>query len=351
MKVQSKYQFFITYRNGVKASAASKPVTDTSKTLHKLGYKDYSLTFDNDTKNLTFYFTVLFSFARFFFQIKKNSIVATQFPITTVNYLFIHFIKLAQLRKIKFITIIHDINALREQATDKKIQKELKILNAYDGIVVHNSTMEKWLTENGLRKTVKTVSLIFFDYLTSPGILDKKDTLFQYNEISFAGHLAKSTFVYSLDNIKKWKFNIYGGEFDSQRNKNIITIWKGEFSPDEVVHKLEGSFGLVWDGAEASDLQKCRFGNYMYYNNPFKFSLYLAAGLPVIAPASAAIAETIEKYNIGFLINSLAELDEIAISDSEYAAMKNNVKDIQKDIIAGNFLKKAITQLEELIKE
>ncbi|MEJ7682692.1 MAG: hypothetical protein WKG06_33510 [Segetibacter sp.] len=71
MKVQSKYQFFITYRNGVKASAASKPVVDTSKTLHKLDYKDYSLTFDNDTKNLKFYFIVLFSFSRFFFQIKK----------------------------------------------------------------------------------------------------------------------------------------------------------------------------------------------------------------------------------------------------------------------------------------
>lgn len=350
MKFRSKYQFFITYRNGVKASAASKPIIDTSKTLHRLGYQDYSLTFDNDTKNLKFYFTVLFSFARFFFQIKQNSIVATQFPITTVNYLFIYFIKFAHLRRIKFITIIHDINALREQATEEAIQEELKILSAYDGIVVHNSTMEKWLIENGLRKKVKTIPLVFFDYLTPFENLDGASENHFVNEIAFAGHLAKSKFVYALDNIKNWKFNIYGGEFDSERNKNINTIWKGEFSPDEVVYKLEGSFGLVWDGAEVSDLRKCRFGNYMHYNNPFKFSLYLAAGLPVIAPVNAAIAKTIEKYNAGVLINDLADLDKIAVSDSEYAAMKKNVKAIQRDIISGNFLHKAVTELEELIK-
>lgn len=350
MMARSKFQFFITYRNGVKASAASKPVIDTSKTLHKLGYQDYSLIFDNDTKNLKFYFTVLFSFARFFFQIKNNSIVATQYPITTVNYLFIYFIKFAHFRGIKFITIIHDINALREQASQEDIQKELKILSAYHGIVVHNSIMEKWLVENGLRKKVKTIPLIFFDYITPPQKLAAAPDTPIVNEIAFAGHLAKSEFVYKLDNIKNWKFHIYGGDFDLRKNSNINTIWKGEFSPDEVVHKLEGSFGLVWDGSEASDLQKCRFGNYMYYNNPFKFSLYLAAGLPVIAPENAAIAKAIEKYQIGFLINNLADLDEIIINDSQYAAMKKNVKAIQKDIIAGNFLHKAVTRLEELIE-
>lgn len=350
MKIRSKYQFFITYRNGVKASAASKPVIDTSKILHRLGYQDYSLTFDNNTKNLKFYFKVLFSFAWFFFQIKQNSIVATQFPITTVNYLFIYFIKLAHLRGIKFITIIHDINALREQATEEAIQKELKILSAYDGIVVHNSTMEKWLIENGLRKEVKTIPLVFFDYLTPFENLDGASENHFANEIAFAGHLAKSKFVYALDNIKNWKFNIYGGEFDSEKNKNINTIWKGEFSPDEVAYKLQGSFGLVWDGTEVNELRKCRFGNYMRYNNPFKFSLYLAAGLPVIAPESAAIAKTVQKYNIGLLIHSLADLDKITVSDSEYAAMKKNVKAIQRDIISGNFLYKAVTNLEELIE-
>ena len=350
MKVQNKYQFYITYKNGVKASAASKPVIDTSKTLHKLGYQNYSLTFANDIKNLKFYFIVLLAFTRFFFQIKRNSIVATQFPITTVNYLFIYFIKLARLRGIKFITIIHDINALREQATEEAIQKEVKILSAYDGIVVHNETMEKWLAGNGLRKKVKTIPLIFFDYITPSEILHVTHLDDLTNEIAFAGHLAKSKFVYSLDNIKNWKFNIYGSDFDLQKSRNINTVWKGEFSPDEVAYELEGSFGLVWDGTETSDLQKCRFGNYMYYNNPFKFSLYLAAGLPVIAPASAAIAKTIEKYNIGFLINSLADLDEIVINKEEYAEMKNKVKAIQKDIIAGNFLHKAVTSLEELIE-
>ncbi|MEJ7682691.1 MAG: hypothetical protein WKG06_33505 [Segetibacter sp.] len=56
------------------------------------------------------------------------------------------------------------------------MQKELKILSEYDGIIVHNSTMEKWLEENELRKTVNTVPLNFFDYLSSPEILIENES-------------------------------------------------------------------------------------------------------------------------------------------------------------------------------
>jgi hypothetical protein len=87
----------------------------------------------------------------------------------------------------------------------------------------------------------------------------------------------------------------------------------------------------------------------MRYNNPFKFSLYLAAGLPVIAPSTAAIAYTIKEQNIGFLINNLEDLNNVSISDEEYGIMKENVKALQKDIVAGNYLKKAVLKLEQSI--
>ena len=88
----------------------------------------------------------------------------------------------------------------------------------------------------------------------------------------------------------------------------------------------------------------------MRYNNPFKFSLYLAAGLPVIAPENAAIAGTIKKYNIGFLINTLEDLNNIKVNNEEYVVMKQNVRLIQQDIIKGNYLRIAVQNLEQAIK-
>lgn len=350
MKTKNKYLFYITYKQGVKASAASKPVLDTSKTLQKLGYLNCSLTFENDTKNLKFYYTVLSAFARFFFQIKNNSIVATQFPITTVNYLFIYFIRFAHYRNIKFITIIHDLNTLRQQGSKEEVKKELSILSAYDGIVVQNKVMEQWLRGNGLRKEVETVALNFFDYLSEFPHLQQRGSNLQKRELAFAGHLTKASFIYSLNGIKNWKFNIYGEKFDINRNKSNDTIWKGEFPPDEIVSYLEGTFGLIWDGSDPESIYTNNFGNYIRYNNPFKFSLYLAAGLPVVAPKDAAIAEIIEKNGLGVTVDRLSELDTLEISDDEYEKMRQSVLQVQKGIVNGEFVKKAFLELEKLLE-
>lgn len=345
-----KYLFYLTYSKGVIASAASKPVTDTSKTLHRLGYKDYSLVFETHTKSAGYYLRAIAGFLKFFFSIKSNSIVATQSPIPTVGNFFKYFIPLARLRGIKFITLIHDVDSLRaEHVTDAFIKNEVDLLSKYDGIIVHNDYMRQWLVDNGLKKNVQVVPLHFFDYLGNDEGTANNSSQQQHNQIAFAGHLEKSTFIYSLQHIKNWSFNIYGSDFNTAINNSERTTWKGTFTPDEIAAHLQGSFGLVWDGADSNNIGTNRFGNYMRYNNPFKFSLYLAAGLPVIAPKHAAIAATIGKYNIGFLIESLEELDRVHITDDAYSVMKKNVAGLQKDIKAGKFLTKAVTQLEALI--
>jgi hypothetical protein len=318
--------------------------------LSGLGYKDYSISFKDDRKTIFYYTTVLFKFIKLFFTIKKGSVVATQYPLPTVGYLFVYFIRLAASRGISFLSVIHDVNTLRAKEFNRQeMNKEMKILGAYNGLIVHNDIMKNWLVDNGLGNSPKAVSLKMFDYISSADVLNNKQHP-KRNEIAFAGHLAKSLFIYNLDNIKNWSFNIYGSNFETEKNKNINTTWKGEFSPDELVYHLQGSFGLVWDGLDSNKIETNTFGNYMRYNNPFKFSLYIAAGLPVIAPASAAIASTIVENNIGFLINDLDDLSKIDITDQEYEVMKNNVKEIQKDVIAGNYLKTAVQKLEQSIK-
>ena len=319
MNSKTKYQFFISYRNSVKASAASKPILDSCETLKSLGYEDHSITFDHNKKSFRYYSFVLNRFLRFFVRIKKGSVVATQYPVPTIGYFLVLVNKILKFRHIALIAIIHDINTLRLQKLNEgELRKEIRMLNAYHGLIVHNEIMKDWLIHNGLSKSIKTVSLEIFDYISSSEKLSDNTSFSINNEIAFAGHLAKSLFVYELDHIKRWKFNIYGSDFNTEKNRNINTTWKGEFSPDEIVYNLEGSFGLVWDGIDSNNIETNTFGNYMRYNNPFKFSLYIAAGLPVIAPRTAAVASTITDYNIGFLINNLDDLNEVEISNEQY---------------------------------
>jgi hypothetical protein len=346
LNFRNKYQFSISFKNAIKASAASKPINDTRYTLSQLGFKDYSITSNDVSKGVVYYVTVLYKFLSFFFSLKKGSIVATQYPLPTVGYLINYLSKIGASKGISFIAVIHDVNSLRSEAlTDKELKKEIRMLNSYNGLIVHNNIMRTWLTNNGLKTSTVAVPLDYFDYISDARVLSES-TNYGLNHIAFAGHLAKSTFVYNLDHIKSWKFNIYGSDFQVEKNRNANTTWKGEFSPDEIVYHLEGSFGLVWDGADSNKIDTNRFGNYMRYNNPFKFSLYIAAGLPVIAPASAAIAKTIKEYNIGFLINTLEDLNDIQVSKDDYEVMKLNVKEIQKDIVKGNHLRKAVQSLE-----
>ena len=77
-------------------------------------------------------------------------------------------ISLKELRKYnpnaKLVLLIHDVAALRYQQ-DKDWQRESKIFNSVDGLIVHNSKMKQWFEDHGI--TTPMVSLEIFEYLTA----------------------------------------------------------------------------------------------------------------------------------------------------------------------------------------
>ena len=87
----------------------------------------------------------------------------------------------------------------------------------------------------------------------------------------------------------------------------------------------------------------------MKYNNPHKVSMYLAAGIPVIIWKEAALADFIEKNNLGYTIDSLSELNDIKskMTDEEYNQKLKNAKNISDKIKNGSFLKNAISNLNK----
>jgi hypothetical protein len=203
--------------------------------------------------------------------------------------------------------------------------------------------MINWLKANGL--TTKVISLELFDYLSNDFAIISQGN----KAIVFAGNLIKSNFIYSLYHLKNVPFNVYGPNFSEEKNAvNSKVYWQGEYGSQEIVKQLNGEFGLIWDG---NYIEKCDeiLGNYLKYNNPHKFSLYIAAGLPVIAPADSAIGHYIKRHNIGLLINNLYDLDNLTVDKTLYTTLKANVVKIRQRVINGLYFTDAINLAESSI--
>ena len=103
---------------------------------------------------------------------------------------------------------------------------------------------------------------------------------------------------------------------------------------------------------DVTDINTCcgEFGNYLRFNNPHKLSLYMATGIPVVVWDQSAIADFVEKNNIGIIVSDLIDLnDKLSdISLDSYNKMVKNVKLIQEKVLGGGYFKAAISKITEL---
>lgn len=105
-------------------------------------------------------------------------------------------------------------------------------------------------------------------------------------------------------------------------------------------------FGLIWDG-DGLEQPSGSLGNYMQYISHHKLSLYIVCNLPVIVHEKAGSAQLIKKFNIGFTVNNLFEIEEKInrLSEIEYDSMVQNTYDLATQITSGNNLQTALADL------
>ncbi len=245
------------------------------------------------------------------------------------------------------IVIVHDIKTLMNGKGD--VDKELKKFSKASALVVHNDRMSSWLKDRGLKQQM--FSNYLFDYLTDQNT--PNNAMFPDEgapfDIVYAGGLGKkrSGFLYAIKNgiVNDYKLVLFGKGFDEDAANSSMLDYRGMFSPNEVVHHLSGSFGLVWSGTSTEECTGS-FGNYLRYNNPHKTSLYILGGLPIVIWNKAAMADFIEKEKIGISVSSLNELDEKLrnIKKEDHQQMVANVLRVRDSIVSGGFLRTAMTQ-------
>lgn len=283
----------------------------------------------------------------------KGDNVLVQYPYkpNMLNKLLLSFLRFGKhLKGYRVIVLIHDIISLRENDSydvshmNAALRKELDEMHDCH-LIYHNRKMAE-VCEAVCSSSSHSI-LGVFDYLCTENAISRAYDVSP--KVVVAGNLShdKCEYVYHLSELDGIQFVLYGTNYvDETTSPNIK--YKGIYEPDELVNHIEGQFGLVWDG---DTVETCggTYGIYLRYNNPHKFSLYLAAGLPVIVWEESAMAEYVKEKGIGICVRSLWELDGIfkKMSEDDYYRTVENVRRVRQSVIHGENLKEVLEKLEE----
>lgn len=264
--------------------------------------------------------------------VKADDTVIHQFP----SYMSCHFeqqwVQEINKRSARSIVLIHDIEPLRLVKTDAW---ELSVLKQYNTIIVHSEAMANALRRMSVNSTFIIQPL--FDYLGEVHNLASYSHL-----INFAGTFQKSPWLKDYDGPE---INLFGSVPKKWRDfvfPNQVS-YQGNFDPDDILNQLTSGFGLIWD----NDFEDKAYQSYTKYNAPHKASLYLRAGLPLIAWQQSALAAIIKQYDIGLTINKLTDLKKIDdISLDQYHTWQKNIYPIASQLAQGFFTKQTLMMIQ-----
>jgi len=345
------YQLF--EKPGSEANAGSKAPYDVEIFAREIGFKTLSMFYWGAKRNIFRRITgQIFRFLEYsflFFRIPARSILFLQFPYVRGGRIWrkLFLSNITKLKKVKIITLYHDINELRN--ADHSYQSDLLLytMNLSAVVIIHNKRMKDYLLTKGIPPQ-KMINLEVFDYSSTEPVPERN---FKFERsISIAGNLAsvKCGYLNDLCKIQNIHFHLYGTNFSIPETDFIK--YHGVFSPEGLPKNLEKGFGLVWDG-DSIDTCNGIFGNYLRFNNPHKFSLYIISGLPVVAWKESALADFIQQNRVGILVDNLQEAaDRInSMGDDEYAHLKLNVIELSEKFRSGYYTKKALQAALNLI--
>lgn len=286
-------------------------------------------------------------------DLQRGDVLLIQLPVIN-NCIFLSSI-LNNLKKrgVSIVGLVHDLELLRlsivgNVSLQSKIRMRIEENNTLvlcDKLIVHNEKMRDYLEKQGM-KHEKMLCLGIFDYLmskeTEEAVL-KRTIPEDYATLIVAGNLSpeKAGYVYAAPG--DVSLILYGVFYQENEKENLH--YKGAFKPEELPEKLNGGFGLVWDGTSA-DTCTGVYGEYLRYNNPHKTSLYLASGIPVVIWKEAALAEFVLRENVGIVAGSLEEAaDKVRkMTLEEYRVLFENAQNVGRRIRNGEFLKEVLNK-------
>lgn len=303
-------------KNQIGGGATAKAPADILNLAKKAGYKEL-VVFDSYPANKVLaYISFLYQTFILARKLNKRSIILFQYPF--VNVKLIPFV-LKMFKKHFLVGLIHDINSVRVKG--QLSDDEKKALGCFSKIYAHTVNMRSFL-EKQLPNGIQYEVLDCFPYLAGKN----KEERCLSKDICFAGNLNKSLFLSQFITESRDLNILLYGSINNPEKFGHKAKYLGHFLPDEI-QNIKGSWGLVWDG-ESTVCCGGNYGKYLKIIAPHKFSMYLAAELPVIVWKDSAMANIVEKFNLGITINSLSEISARidALDDKEYQSILCNIR-------------------------
>lgn len=330
-------------------TASGKPREDTYKTAVRLGYKPLRIeTYPQYLvkslllRRLLNVYNAISTLCQSLKFLKiKNSLLFTQYPF--INPFFIICLRIMKHRNNKIVTLLHDFSYVGVSGKNEK-----GLLALSDVLIVHSPKMKNNVLSKGYNGQI--VILEFFDYLNivKRDVVINKDTI----NVLFAGSFIKSKFAYHLGQFDKSdivRYILYGGGWCPDEKISNKIDYRGTFDSEELEH-VQGNWGLVWDG-ESTKTCVGPYGQYLMYNAPFKLSLYLALGIPVIVWSESAMSSFVKKYHLGICVDSISDIQHTIynLSEHEMEIMRKSISSFSEKVKSGKMLEKALSSVEVIL--
>jgi len=243
-------------------------------------------------------------------------------------------------KKVRCVLVILHVHHLMGA---RLLEEEKVIFNAANYIIVLNDDMEDYFEKIGIK--AKLVNMELFDFLANDVVINDHQSCKKLrNQLVYAGGI-EDEFRHSFFNDFPHTFSLdFFGLLNIKSPSNLISNsqYKGFFSNEDLPTLLKGDFGLIW--MDAALVSHTQFEKYWHISTSSKLPLYLASGLPIICKKGTGDEKVVEKYQIGFAISSLEEIDErlLNISEHQYQTFRNNVLELAQKTTEGYFLKRAV---------
>lgn len=269
---------------------------------------------------------------KFMLTSRSGDILFLQYPVKKYYRLIC---RVARLKGVRTITLIHDLGSFRRRKLT--IPQEIEKLSLTDVIIAANDNMIRWLSDHGCR--VPMTDQKVWDYLSDSCPSQEPQPPMS---CLFVGDLnpAHNGYLYKMP--PALQIHLYGKGRPADIPSDIID--HGFTPSDEIIARGKGRYGLLWYGTGPVHNEKEFIGEYIRYCNPHKLALYMRARKPVIIWEHAADAEFVKENGIGITVETLEDIDKriAAITEDQYGEMLANINRISEKMAHGAHLRAAL---------
>lgn len=344
------------FLNSNRANAISKPRRDTQATLERCGYHAWIVgnhwfklgrptTIVEKVQRKLHLLQIYFAKRSLNAYLQRHPAcqVVVQYPFLVPEML--DFLEIVKRHGGTVTALLHDFYMIREHRTYDKVEQWL--LDHADTLIVHSQPMEEALRGFGFKGECRQLG--FFDYQQPAATAETKPVVAEGSiDLLFAGNLSKAPFIAKLGTLPQQAdlcFRLYGLPALAEKPDTEVMPgcrYMGCFD-NENPSGIVGNWGLVWDG---DSMESCTgdMGEYLRYNAPFKFSLYLSIGIPVVVWRESAMAKYVEQLHLGICVDSLSDIHDTirALSPEQCRAIAEGVAAYSQRVRSGKMLEQVL---------